>query len=246
MRNLTGTLCLTLAVLFGSAGVSASADFRKGLTAYKSGDYATALREWKPLAEQGHFRAQFGLGLMYYHGRGVPKDGETAVKWYRVSAEQGYRYAKYNLAQMYEKGWGVAQDYKTAMKWYTLAAEQGYAPAQNNLGRMYRDGLGVPQDGKTAVEWFKLAAEQGNAGAQNNLNKLEDQIAAKKPSLPSKSAAEKENERLREEIARLKGKPETPSLTDSSNMQEAKKECSELGFKTGTEKFGECVLQLTE
>ena len=33
--------------------MSASADFQKGLTAYKSGDFATALREWKPLAEQG-------------------------------------------------------------------------------------------------------------------------------------------------------------------------------------------------
>jgi hypothetical protein len=30
--------------------MSASADFQKGLTAYRSGDYATALRKWKPLA----------------------------------------------------------------------------------------------------------------------------------------------------------------------------------------------------
>jgi hypothetical protein len=53
MRKLTATLCLTFAVLLGSVGMSASADFQKGLTAYKSGDYATALREWEPLAEQG-------------------------------------------------------------------------------------------------------------------------------------------------------------------------------------------------
>ena len=45
MRKLTGTLCLTLAVLLGSAGMSASADYQKGLTAYQSGDYATGLRE---------------------------------------------------------------------------------------------------------------------------------------------------------------------------------------------------------
>ena len=53
MRKLTATLCLTLAVLLGSAGMSASADLRKGVTAYESGDYATALREWTPLAKQG-------------------------------------------------------------------------------------------------------------------------------------------------------------------------------------------------
>jgi hypothetical protein len=52
-RNLTGTICVTIAVLLGSAGVSETADFQKGLTAAQSGNYATALREWKPLAEQG-------------------------------------------------------------------------------------------------------------------------------------------------------------------------------------------------
>ena len=31
MRNLTTTLCLTLAVLLGSAGMSVSQDFQKGL-----------------------------------------------------------------------------------------------------------------------------------------------------------------------------------------------------------------------
>ena len=59
MRRLTATLCLTLALLLGSVGVSASeviiednaiASFRRGLTAYDEGDYATALREWRPLA----------------------------------------------------------------------------------------------------------------------------------------------------------------------------------------------------
>jgi TPR repeat protein len=44
--------------------VSWSADFQKGLTAYDSGDYATALREWTPLAEQGYADAQYNLGVM--------------------------------------------------------------------------------------------------------------------------------------------------------------------------------------
>ena len=52
MRRLTATICLTIAVLLGSVGVSASADFQKGYTAFENGDYATALREWTPLAEQ--------------------------------------------------------------------------------------------------------------------------------------------------------------------------------------------------
>ena len=66
MRHLTATLCLTLAVLLGSAGVSWSADLQKGLTAAQSGDYATALREWTPLAKQGNANAQSNLGVMYH------------------------------------------------------------------------------------------------------------------------------------------------------------------------------------
>jgi TPR repeat protein len=50
-----------------------SADFQKGRDAYKRGDYATALKEWTPLAEQGDAEAQFNLGSMYEKGRGVPQ-----------------------------------------------------------------------------------------------------------------------------------------------------------------------------
>ncbi len=57
MRNLTSTICLAVALILGSAGVSWSQDFQKGVTAYKSGNYATALREWTPLAEQRHAHA---------------------------------------------------------------------------------------------------------------------------------------------------------------------------------------------
>jgi uncharacterized protein len=66
-----------------------SADFQKGLTAAKRGDFATALREWKPLAEQGDASAQQKMGWIYAHGRGVPKDYKTAVKWFRLAAKQG-------------------------------------------------------------------------------------------------------------------------------------------------------------
>jgi len=73
MRNLTATLCLTLAVLLGSAGVSVSQNFMKGVDAYERGDYVTALCEWTPLAEQGHAGAQFNLGNMYADGDGDPQ-----------------------------------------------------------------------------------------------------------------------------------------------------------------------------
>ena len=109
----------------------------------------------------------------------------------------GMHGAQYFLGVMYRDGQGVPKNYKTAVKWFRLAAKQGHADAQTSLGVMYQDGKGVPKNDKTAVKWYKLAAEQGDADAQNNLDRLEKRIAKEKTPPPSKSAAEKENAKLR-------------------------------------------------
>jgi len=89
MRNLTATLCLTIAVLLGSAGMSWGADYQRGLIAYSNWDYVTAFREWEPLARQGHPGAQQKLGLLYFSGQGVPQNYETALMWWKLAAKQG-------------------------------------------------------------------------------------------------------------------------------------------------------------
>ncbi len=162
MKNLAATICLAVALLFGSAGVSWSQDFQKGLTAAQSGDFATALREWTPLAKQGNAEAQYNLAWMYANGQGVPQDYKIAVKWYTLAAEQGNAGAQYNLGFIYDEGKGVPQDDKTAVKWYRLAAEQGYAKAQGKLGVMYATGKGVIQDWVYAHMWGNLGASNGN------------------------------------------------------------------------------------
>jgi len=169
MKILLITLCLTITVLLGSVWESWGADYPKGYAAAQSGDFATALREWTPLAEQGHALAQNNLGAMYEKGQGVSQDYKTAVKWYTLAAEQGNTSAQYRLGFMYDVGRGVPQDYKTAVKWWKPLAEQGNAHAQTNLGGMYNKGQGVQQDYKIAVKWWTLAAEQGNASAQYNM-----------------------------------------------------------------------------
>ena len=105
--------------------MSWSADFQKGLDAAERGDYATALKEWTPLAEQGNAIAQFNLGVMYDEGTGVPQDYNTAVKWVTLAAEQGNADAQYNLGLMYGNRGGVPQDYVRAHMWFNLSASQG-------------------------------------------------------------------------------------------------------------------------
>jgi TPR repeat protein len=147
--------------------VSAAQDFDTGLYAYEAADYATALREWTPLAEQGDARAQVKIGSMHSWGRGVPRDVVEAMRWYRLAAQQGDADAQNNIGFMYNFGLGVPQDYVEAMRWYQLAAQQGNARAQSNIGSMHKNGNGVPQDYAEAVRWFRLAAQQdGRAFSQ--------------------------------------------------------------------------------
>jgi TPR repeat protein len=164
MRHIVFALALTMTLM--SAAVAGP--FEDGAAAYVRGDYATAIRLWRPLAEQGDAAAQNELGFAYYNGQGVPQDYAEAVKWYRLAAQQGYADAQFNLGLMYSYGKGVSQDDAEAVKWYRKAAEQGNAMAQFNLGFMYVKGQGVPQDYIQAHMWFNLAAANGYGNAVKN------------------------------------------------------------------------------
>ena len=109
-------------------------DFDKGFAAYTAGDYATAVQEWRPLAEQGEARAQNNLGVMYDNGYGVLQDYAEAVRWYRMAAEQGNATAQNNLGVMYENGRGVLQDAVLAHMWYNIGSANGNVFGSENRG----------------------------------------------------------------------------------------------------------------
>ena len=141
----------------------AAGPLEDGAAAYGRGDYTTALRLFRRLADQGDAGAQFSLGAMHFEGTGVPQDYAAAMKWYRKAADQGDAGAQFNVARMYENGQGVPQDFATAVTWYREAAEQGLADAQINLGTMYFEGMGVPQDYVRAHMLFNIAAARAPA-----------------------------------------------------------------------------------
>ena len=150
-RTLT-SIVFILFLLFWPALVHA--DFQAGLNAYARGDYATAFKEWLPLAEQGEALAQLVLGGLYEYGRGVPQDYAQAAAWYRQAAERGDVRAQVNLGRLYMEGQGVPQDYAQAADLFRKAAEQGLAIAQFGLGFLYQEGHGVPQDWRKARGWW--------------------------------------------------------------------------------------------
>ena len=232
-------LILTFLTIFFTltSNVVWSADYEKGETAYQDGDYATALSELKPLANQGYDRAQFRLGWMYDMGYGVSEDDKHAVKWYTLAAEQGHNGAQFNLGWMYFYGEGVPekmnQRFPIALKWYTLAAEQGHDGAQNNLAMMYANGLSGTFDYKTAVKWYTLAAEQGNSKSQYYLGMMyyegegviQDNIYTHMWANISASNGHNKGGELRDEVA------ENMTSADISQAQKLARECVAKNYK---------------
>ena len=127
MKNVLAVI-VTAAVLLGATLVNAG-DFQTGLSAYQKRDYATALREWTPLAEQGDADAQYNLGQMYRLGKGVTKDYVEAAEWFQKAAKLGAVEAQYNLGVMHRYGRGVSRDYVTAHMWANVAGLHGHMDA---------------------------------------------------------------------------------------------------------------------
>jgi TPR repeat protein len=132
------------------------------VAAYQAGDYATALQEWKPLAEAGDAVAQFSLGYIYQNGDGVLQGYAEAVRWYRLAADQGNAFAQTNLGLMYENGYGVLQDSVTAHMWYNIGAANG-----NELGGTNRDIIAEGMTQQAVEQAQAMARDCMSSGYQN-------------------------------------------------------------------------------
>jgi TPR repeat protein len=84
-------LILTLAIMPPVNAQSFKPDFDAGYAAHITGDHATALRHWRPLAKQGHAQALLELALMYKYSEGVLQDRVMAYVMFSLSAANGFR-----------------------------------------------------------------------------------------------------------------------------------------------------------
>jgi len=110
-QRLCHCLSVFLCLLLGS-GLWAGYD--EGMAAFKANDFQTALKKWRPLADDGNLDAQYMVGRVYYR---FYQDYDEAMKWYRKASEQGHAAAQYHLSGMYREGRGVQQKIATAMMW---------------------------------------------------------------------------------------------------------------------------------
>ncbi len=136
VRTRKADIVVRLLFLFGLvvlASGTARANFQDGLAAYDRGDYASALRLWRPLADSGNAAAQWRLALLYRGGVGVAQDNAAALAWNRRAAARGLTVAQYGLGRAYERGDGVRRDLMRAYAWYSMAAAR--FPAGGNRDR---------------------------------------------------------------------------------------------------------------
>ncbi len=157
MKQLAGFILVAfMAAIFGNIAGCASSKHEKGMKNYRPDDAVAAVKELKPLAEQGDARAQFDLGSLYYQGRGVPQDYAEATRWLRKAAEQGNVAAETTLGIIYSQGLQgvIEKDYPQALMWFIFAASQGDSEAKE-----LRDDLAMKMTPVQVGEAQKLARE---------------------------------------------------------------------------------------
>lgn len=172
MRALSG---LILTIFFAVASSTALAGLQEGISAYKNGNYPSAINELRPLANNGNAVAQYWLGVMHSDEKGVQRDDQQAMSWYQKAAEQGNTEAQLSLGQMYSDGKGGKRGSQQAMKWYQKAAERGNVEAQLNLGLMYFNGEGAPIDLIQSCKWLNIASTRGGERVQ----RIKEQVEVK-------------------------------------------------------------------
>jgi uncharacterized protein len=118
-----------LATVVLVCGTAVAQDFRSGLSAYNTGDFARAFHDWLGLAEKGDPAAEAGVGFLLHKGLGVAQDDAEAAKWFVKAAEQGQAEAQLLLGTLFFFGEGVPQSYVTAFAWCDIAETSGQSDA---------------------------------------------------------------------------------------------------------------------
>ena len=140
-------------------------NYDAGIAAYERGHYEVALYDFEKRAMRGNGDrlAEFYLGYMYKHGKGVAQDLEKAEEWYRKAAERGY---------------------VPAINDYAVAILEQFAPFEEEVARITESFVGEDEDvlrlknevevlrknvRKRTVRVLQLLAEYGNPTTQFNL-----------------------------------------------------------------------------
>ncbi len=143
-------------------------------------DYETAAH-WLTLSANEKYKyAEYSLGGLYYHGKGVEQNHETAFDLYTRSADQDFPYASFELGKMLRDGVGCTKNkadsdirFGEAFLGFTALEKQSHDDKlQYRLGWMLLNGIGTEKDETAAKVYLEKSATVGNPFACYQLAKL--------------------------------------------------------------------------
>jgi len=112
--------------------------FQKGFKAYMMGDIETAKKYGEISCKQFNYgKGCFGLGYLYEHGEGFPKDMNEAIKYFKKSIKGNTEVcnqgngaisgqACYELGYLYKHGYAVEKNTAKAKELFKKACDLGY------------------------------------------------------------------------------------------------------------------------
>lgn len=168
MRAISLGLVITMVLLAWASG--AEADYEDGAKALRRGELEAAKDAWRPLANKGDRRAEFGLSRI------LLRQGDMAgVLLLRASAEAGYLPAEAGMAKLSALGMYMPRDLKRSHAWLKKAT--GHKPAEQARHLVeaadahiqaadYYLSPGEHQDLPEATRHLRWAADAGHPTAQ--------------------------------------------------------------------------------
>eukprot|EP00898_Chlorokybus_atmophyticus_P003196 jgi/Chlat1/3878/Chrsp26S00303 len=128
-----------------------------------SRDTSKALYYFRQAAAQSSPAGLYGLGMMYYEGRGVDINTNVAMHNFMQAAKLHEPNALYRLGMISLDGAGTMEArHAGAAQRFMAASSQGHLPSMYQLALLQFQGLGVPASScSVAVKLLKQVAEQG-------------------------------------------------------------------------------------
>lgn len=149
-----------------------AADVKKGVDAWSTGDYSTAVAEWRGPAANGDADALFNLAQAYRLGRGVEADITRARELYAEAANKGHVKAADNYGLLlFQQG-----EQSTAMPLIRDASDRGDPRAQYVLGLAHFNADYAQKDWVRAYALLTLANAQGLPQASTALTQMDQYV----------------------------------------------------------------------
>ena len=128
-----------LLVTFLIASCATTPPVDQGAIYYEQGLYDQAAIEWRPLADEGNYLAQYCMGMLSRDGLGsIRQSHDDAAHWFLESAEQSFVPAMVSLAEVQT----TLDNGNAAESWLILAARWGSTEA---IALLQQRGVPVPE-----------------------------------------------------------------------------------------------------